>query len=103
MSRRGMAYRCSTNEVFGPKNALSKLMAQIDTAAQVNGLFLHFIQKLSTYHWLESLFFLLFYSRCTFRSFPSHLVFFARTSTGKRGRLPPPLSSPTLAASGRHR
>jgi hypothetical protein len=43
-----------TNQDFGPKNTLSNLMDQIDTATQINGLCMRFTQistssdKLST-------------------------------------------------------
>ena len=33
---------CTTDQGFGPKNALSNLMDQIDTPSQVNGLSMHF-------------------------------------------------------------
>jgi hypothetical protein len=38
----GMDSLCTTNQDFGPKNVLSNLMDQIDTASQVNGLSIHF-------------------------------------------------------------
>jgi len=40
-----MDFLCTTYQDFGPKNALSNLMDQIDTPSQVNGLSMHFTLK----------------------------------------------------------
>ena len=37
-----MDFLCTTYQDFGPKNALSNLMDQIDITSQVNGLSMHF-------------------------------------------------------------